>query len=115
MQRIQHIFDRLFLIQNLQKELKIKFNEKCKTFLKAMYSSSLKIQIKEELLLNESIQWSRVIKEEIKHAINFSTFRKAFESDEISFAIIQQAYKSISKIFNLIYSDLIKNNYHSKI
>ncbi len=31
------------------------------------------------------------------------------------FAIIQRAYKTISKIFNLVYSDLIKNDYHSKI
>ncbi len=36
------LIEKLFLIQNLQKELKIEFNEKCKTFLKAM---SLKIQI----------------------------------------------------------------------
>ncbi len=83
------------MIQNLQKDLKIKFNEKCKTFLKAMYSSSLKIQINEELLSNESIQWSRVIEEKIKHAINFSALRKALESDDMSFAIIQQAYKTI--------------------
>jgi len=110
-----YLIEKLFSIQNLQKELKIKFNEKCKTFLKAMYSSSLKIQINEELLLNESIQWSRVIKEEIKHAINFSAFRKALESDDMSFAIIQRVYKTILKIFNLMYSDLIENDYHSKI
>jgi len=110
-----HLIKKLFLIQNLQKELKTEFNEKCKTFLKAMYSSSLKIQINEELLLNESIQWSRVIEEKIKHAINFSAFRKAFESNDMSFAIIQRAYKSILKIFNLVYSDLIENDYHSKI
>ena len=61
------LIKKLSLIQNLQKELKIEFNEKCKTFLKAMYSSSLKIQINEELILNESIQWSRVMKEKIKH------------------------------------------------
>jgi len=103
------------LIQNLQKELKIKFNEKCETFLKAMYSSFSKIQINEELLLNKSIQWSRVIEEKIKHAINFSALRKAFKSDDISFVIIQWAYKSILKIFNLVYSDLIENDYHSKI
>ncbi len=109
------LIKKLFSIQNLQKELKIEFNEKCKTFLKAIYSSSLKIQINEELLLNESIQWSRVIKEKIKHAINFSTLRKALESDNMLFAIIQQAYKTILKIFNLMYSDLIENNYHSKI
>ncbi len=75
----------------------------------------MKIQINEELLLNESIQWSKVIKEKIKHAINFSAFRKAFESDDISFAIIQRVYKTILKIFNLVYSDLIENDYHSKI
>ncbi len=110
-----HLIEKLLLIQNLQKELKIEFNEKCETFLKVMYSSSSKIQINEELLSNESIQWSRVIKGKIKHAINFSALRKAFEPDEISFVIIQQAYKSILKIFNLVYSDLIENDYHSKI
>jgi len=99
----------------LQKELKIEFNEKCETFLKAMYSSSSKIQINEELLSNESIQWLRVIKEKIKHAINFSALRKALESDDMSFIIIQWAYKTILKIFNLVYSDLIKNDYHLKI
>ena len=109
------LIEKLSLIQNSQKELKIKFNEKCEAFLKAMYSSSSKIQIYEELLLNESIQWSRVIKEKIKHAINFTAFRKALESDDMSFVIIQWAYKSILKIFNLVYSDLIENDYHSKI
>ncbi len=39
------LIEKLFSIQNLQKELKIEFNEKCETFLKAMYSSSSKIQI----------------------------------------------------------------------
>jgi len=101
------LIEKLLLIQNSQKELKIEFNEKCKTFLKAMYSSSLKVQINKELLLNESIQWSRVIEEKIKHAINFLALRKALESDNMSFVIIQRAYKSILKIFNLIYSDLI--------
>jgi len=41
------LIEKLFLIQNSQKGLKTEFNEKCKTFLKAMYSSSLKIQINE--------------------------------------------------------------------
>ena len=109
------LIKKLFSIQNLQKELKIEFNEKCKTFLKAMYSSFLKIQINEELLLNKSIQWSRVIKEKIKHAINFSALRKALKSDDMSFIIIQRTYKTILKIFNLVYSDLIENDYHLKM
>ncbi len=109
------LVEKLSSIQNSQKELKIKFNEKCKAFLKAMYSSSLKIQINEELLLNESIQWSRVIEEEIKHVINFSASEKALKSNDMSFAIVQRAYKTILKIFNLVYSELIENDYHSKI
>ncbi len=109
------LIKKLFLIQNLQKELKIEFNEKCETFLKAMYSSFSKIQINKKLLSNESIQWSRVIEGKIKHVINFSALRKAFKSDDMSFIIIQRAYKSILKIFNLVYSDLIENDYHLKI
>ncbi len=50
------LIEKLSSIQNLQKELQIEFNKKCETFLKAMYSSSSKIQINEELLSNESIQ-----------------------------------------------------------
>ncbi len=104
------LIEKLLSIQNLQKELKTEFNEKCKVFLKAMYSSSSKIQTNEELLSNESIQWLKVIEEEIKHVINFSALRKALESDNMSFAIIQRAYKSVLKIFNLVYSDLIETN-----
>ncbi len=109
------LIEKLFLIQNAQKKLKTEFNEKCKTFLKAMYSSSLKVQINENLLLNKSIQWSRIIKRKIKHIINFSALRKAFKSDNMSFAIMQQAYKSVLKIFNLMYLNLIKSDYHSKM
>jgi hypothetical protein len=80
-----------------------------------MYSSSSKIQINEELLFDESIHWSRVVEEKIKHAVNFSASRKALKSDDMLFAIVQRAYKSIFKIFNLVYSDLIENDYHLKI
>jgi len=109
------LIEKLFSIQNVQKKLKTKFNEKCETFLKAMYSSFSKVQINENLLLNESIQWSRIIERKIKYAINFSALRKAFKSDDMSFVIMQWAYKSILKIFNLMYLNLIKSDYHSKI
>ena len=109
------LIEKLFSIQNAQKKLKTEFNEKCETFLKAMYSSSSKVQINENLLSNESIQWSRIIEREIKHAINFSALRKALESNGMSFAIVQRAYKSVPEIFNLMYSNLIESDYHSKI
>ncbi len=109
------LIEKLFSIQNAQKKLKTEFNEKCETFLKAMYSPSSKVQINENLLSNESIQWSRIIEREIKHAINFSALRKALESNGMSFAIVQRAYKSVPEIFNLMYSNLIESDYHSKI
>jgi len=109
------LIEKLFSIQNAQRKLKTEFNKKCKTFLKAMYSLSLKVQINENLLLNESIQWSRIIKKKIKHAINFSALRKAFKSNDMLFAIMQWAYKSVLKMFNLMYSNLIESDYHSKI
>jgi hypothetical protein len=109
------LIEKLSSIQNSQKKLKIEFIEKCEAFLKAMYSSSSKIQINEELLSDESIYWSRVIEEKIKHAVNFFASRKALKSDNMSFAIVQRMYKSILEIFNLVYSDLIENDYHSKI
>jgi len=80
-----------------------------------MYSLFSKIQINEKLLPDESIHWLRVIEEKIKHAVNFSASRKAFKFHDMLFAIVQQTYKSILKIFNLVYSDLIENDYHLKI
>jgi len=109
------LIEKLPSIQNAQKELKTEFNEKCEAFLKAMYSSPSKVQINEDLLSNESIQWSRIIEGKIKHAINFSALRKALEPDDMSFVIVQRAYKSVPEIFNLVYSNLIESDYHSKI
>jgi len=54
----------------------------------------------------------RIIEEKIN---NFSASKKSFKSENISFAIVQQMYKSISKNLNLVYSNLIKNDYSSKL
>ena len=109
------LIEKLPPIQNSQKELKTEFNEKCEAFLEAMYPPPPEIQINEESLSDESIQWPRVIEGETKHAINSSAPRKAPGPDGMSFAIIQRAYKSIPEIFNLVYPDLIENGYHPKI
>ena len=48
----------------------------------------------------------------MKQAINTSSIKKAPEPDEISFAIIQEAYKAIPEVINLVYKILIKNGFH---
>ena len=40
--------------------------------------------------------------------------KKASESDEKLFTIIQETYKAISDVLNLIYKILIKNDFHSE-
>jgi len=109
------LIEKLPPIQNSQKELKTEFNEKCEAFLEAMYPPPPEIQINEESLSDESIQWPRVIEGETKHAINSSAPRKAPGPDDMSFVIVQRAYKSVPEIFNLVYSNLIESDYHSKI
>jgi len=106
------LIEKLPPIQNTQKELKTEFNEKC---VEEMYPPPPKIQVNEELLPDESIQWPRISEGEIKHAINSSAPRKAPGPDGMSFAIVQRAYKSVPEIFNLVYPNLIESGYHPKI
>ena len=54
-----------------------------------------------------------MIESEIQSAIFISAFKKASGSDNLTFLIIQKAYKCISKLFFLIYSKLINNGIHS--
>ena len=60
----------------------------------------------------ESEQWQELSDNEVKQAINTSSSKKALGPDEISFTIIQEAYKAISEVMNLIYKILIRNGFH---
>ena len=91
------------------------FNTKCKTFIKAMYSKPPDINQHTSTQGNqaaESEQWQELSDNEVKQVINTSSSKKASEPDEISFAIIQEAYKAISEVMNLIYKILIRNGFH---
>jgi len=109
------LIEKLPSIRNSQNELEIKFDAKCEAFLEIMYSPSSEIRINDKLIPDESINWSKIIEGEIKYAINSFAPKKALEPDGMLFAILQRAYAIILEIFNLVYSDLIENDYHSKI
>ena len=64
--------------------------------------------------LNQKHEWQSLSDNEVRKAIITSFSKKASESDEMSFAIIQEAYKAISDVLNLIYKILIKNDFHSE-
>ena len=58
--------------------------------------------------------WPRIEKSEIENSIFSSSIKKASESDEISFAIIQKVYLSISEHFYKLYSSLLETGFYSK-
>jgi len=64
---------------------------------------------------SDTIVWKWTIFKEIKQAIKFLSFRKASESDKISFLILQQAFQTIFELFFAIFAKLLNNNYHSTI
>ena len=56
--------------------------------------------------------WHNLSDNEVKQAIFTSSSKKAPEPDGISFAIIQEAYKAIAEVINLVYKILIKVGFH---
>ena len=56
-----------------------------------------------------------MISSKIKDAIYLSSPKKASKSNTLFFQIIQKTYKFILRIFNKLYSILLRNEYHSKI
>ena len=53
-----------------------------------------------------------MIQRKIKNAIFSFSLKKALESDKMLFLILQKSYYSISYLFYMIFSELIKNEYH---
>ena len=77
-----------------------------------MYSKSLEVQAAFQLDLIQILKsWSLIIDFKISQVINTSSSKKAFESDDIFFAIIQQIYKVVLDLFYILYKDLIQHFY----
>ena len=106
---------RISPIQTAEEELCQDFKSKCHTFIKAMYSKLPEIsQDIDTLNTQEGTQgiWHNLSDNEVKQAIFTSSSKKAPGSDGISFAIIQEAYKAIAEVINLVYKILIKADFH---
>ena len=113
-------------------EIKIHFEEKCNALIEAIVSlsfedaqnslNSLNYLLDANILQNSQNsqnrqhrrRWKKVIHREIKNAIFSSSLKKASGPDEISFLILQKSYQIISELFHMIFSELIKNEYHSQ-
>ncbi len=71
---------------------------------------------KKEFQLNlnsNSFEWSNLIETELHKAIFIFATNKVSKSDQLTFLIIQKAYKTISDVFFIFYSELINKNHHS--
>ena len=58
-------------------------------------------------------KWEKVIHREIKNATFSSSSKKASNSNDILFLILQKFYHAIFDLFERIFSELIKNEYYS--
>ena len=102
-------------IKTAEDELCQDFKSKCHMFIKAMYSKPPEIsQDIDTSNTQEGTQgiWHNLSDNEVKQAIFTSSLKKAPEPDRISFAIIQEAYKAIAEVINLVYKILIKVDFH---
>src|SRR6185437_7290850 len=57
-------------------------------------------------------EWPTLQAIEVKRAINTSAPKKAPGPDRINFAILQQAYKAIPELFDVVYTTLFRRGYH---
>ncbi|SLM36675.1 Ribonuclease H-like domain [Lasallia pustulata] len=99
-------------IQTADGKLCHTFNDKCQTFVKAMYPKPPEINQNPDRPNAPEAQWSSLTNNEVKQAIFTSSPKKAAGPDEIGFAIIQEAYKAIAEVMNLTYKILIRNSFH---
>ena len=112
-------------------EIKIQFEEKCDALIEAIFPPPLD-SIQEESPeypmsqgplsgVTNNFQnrqhrrkWEKVIHREIKIAMFSSLFKIVSGSDEISFLILQKSYHAILDLFDMVFSEFIKNEYHSQ-
>ena len=98
-------------IQTSDGKLCLTFNDKCHTFIKAMYLKPPEIGQNPDIPNAPEAQWNSLTNNEVKQAIFTSSPKKAAGPDEIGFAIIQEAYKAIAEVMNLTYKILIRNGF----
>ena len=113
-------FEKLSLIESRERS-KTNFKNKYNIFIKTIYSKLLKV-LKEYLSSNSNHNfnskkktWIKIILSKIKNTIYLSSLKKALRPNTLFFQIIQKVYKSISYIFDKLYSTLLRNRYYLKI
>ena len=100
-------------IKSDNNQVAVTFDDKCQAFLKAMYPKPPECRQSEQINY-APIPWISTTAAEVESAIMTSAPNKAPGPDVISFAILQKAYKSIPKIFNLVFCANIDAGYHPK-
>ena len=91
----------------------INFDGKCNAFIKAKYPKPPEIDLGQEADTAPRLEpWIEVTDKEIQNAIFTSSPKKAPGPDLLAFRIIQQAYKTIPGILNMLYTTILRHRYH---
>ncbi len=81
-----------------------------------MYSknsfSNDEINLNDYFKHDNQFKWENIKEKEIQKAIFTSNPKKACESDNIEFLIIQKSYETIKELYLLLYLKLLNNDYH---
>jgi hypothetical protein len=59
-------------------------------------------------------QWPKIKRSEVKYAIFKSLAKKTPGPDRLSFRVLREAYATVLKLFDYLYSVLIINGYYLK-
>ncbi len=83
-----------------------------------MYSknsfSNDKINLNDYSEHDNQFKWKNIKEKEIQKAIFTSNSKKACESDNIGFLILQKSYETIKELYLLLYLKLLNNDYYPK-
>ncbi len=63
---------------------------------------------------DNQFKWENIEEKEIQKVIFTSNSKKACESDNIEFLILQKSYETIKELYLLLYLKLLNNDYHPK-
>lgn len=93
-------------------QLNITFDQKCNAFLHAMYPKQTYMSQLDSTYQSENNIWSDLTESELQQSIMSSNPNKAPGPTGINFMIVQRAYNSISKLFYMLFMNLIKYGHH---
>ena len=99
-----------------EKQAKFQFDDKCDSFVSALYIKNTFIDHDKEDLSNQDSEnyddWPDLTENELKNATSLFNPKKVCGPDAINFTIVQKSFQSLKNGVFMIYSKIIRIGYH---